>query len=79
MAFYVGMTAPQPAWMLGWESAQNSHGYVSSPRQRSFVALACDSCCRGFESHQPPQYLSRFRAIAMIAMGTKTGPHGNTP
>jgi hypothetical protein len=55
-----------------------SHELSASPRQYWLEHLDCDSCCRGFESHQPPQYSCGFQRSRLVTHTGKNSHRGNT-
>jgi hypothetical protein len=73
-----GTTQAKGAWMRAETVGNRSHGSASSPRQCLIRGLDCDSCCRGFESHQPPQISCWLRAHKRVARPAKNSHDGNT-
>jgi hypothetical protein len=73
-----GTTLRKAAWIRAEKVGSRSHGSARSPRQCSLHALDCDSCCRGFESHQPPQYSCGFQAEMLVARTGRNSHRGNT-
>jgi hypothetical protein len=73
-----GTTHQQPAWNGAQTLSIRSHGSAAKPRQCSIRRLDCDSCCRGFESHQPPQYSCGSPAGRLVIRTGRNSHRGNT-
>ena len=56
-------------WTRHWETAIYFRVSVSKARRCWLIEVDCDSCCRGFEPHQPPQVIQGSNAIETVAVG----------